>query len=77
MVNATFRRHGITPLPSQTNFVYADIGRSADTFAAEMARQNVIIRDAYDGYETYSRVSMGRLDELAVFDRVFGEIYAG
>ena len=77
MVNATFRRHGITPLPSQTNFVYADIGRSADTFAAEMASQNVIIRDAYDGYETYSRVSMGRLDELAVFDRVFGEIYAG
>ena len=77
MVNATFRRHGITPLPSQTNFVYADIGRSADTFAAEMARKNVIIRDAYDGYETYSRVSMGRLDELAVFDRVFGEIYAG
>jgi len=57
--------------------VYADIGRSADTFAAEMARQNVIIRDAYDGYDTYSRVSMGRLDELAVFDRVFGEIYAG
>ena len=77
MVNATFRRHGITPLPSQTNFVYADIGRSADTFAAEMARQNVIIRDAYDGYETYSRVSMGRLDELAEFDRIFGEIYAG
>lgn len=76
MVSATFRRHGITPLPSQTNFVYADIGRNADTFAAEMAEKNVIIRGIYEGFDTYSRVSMGRLEELEVFDRVFSEVYA-
>ena len=77
MVNATFRRHGITPLPSQTNFVYADIGRNADAFAAEMAEKNVIIRGIYEGFDTYSRVSMGRIEELEVFDRVFSEVYAG
>jgi len=77
MVNATFRRHGIEPLPSQTNFVYADIGRNADTFAARMAENNVMIRGAYEGYDRYSRVSMGRIEELEVFDRVFGEVYAG
>jgi len=76
MVNATFRRHGIEPLPSQTNFVYADIGRNADTFAAAMAEKNVMIRGVYKGYDTYSRVSMGRIEELAIFDKVFGEIYA-
>lgn len=76
MVSATFRRHGITPLPSQTNFVYADIGRNADTFAAEMAENNVIIRGIYEGFDTYSRVSMGRIEELEVFDRVFSEVYA-
>ena len=77
MVNATFRRHGIEPLPSQTNFVYADIGRNADAFADQMAEKNVMIRGAYEGYDTYSRVSMGRIDDLKIFDRVFGEVYAG
>ena len=77
MVNATFRRHGIEPLPSQTNFVYADIGRNADAFAEQMAEKNVMIRGAYEGYDTYSRVSMGRIDDLKIFDRVFGDVYPG
>ena len=74
MVNATFRRHGIEPLPSQTNFVYADIGRDASEFKNEMAANNVMIRGAYDGYPHYSRVSMGRLEELEVFDSVFSRL---
>ena len=77
MVNATFRRHGIEPLPSQTSFVYADIGRDADTFEAAMAARNVRIRGAYEGYDTFSRVSMGRLEELEIFDRVFSEVFKG
>jgi histidinol-phosphate aminotransferase len=75
MVNATFRRHGIEPLPSQTNFVYADIGRNASEFKKEMAANNVIIRGAYDGYANYSRVSMGRIEELEVFDQVFSRLF--
>ena len=75
MVNATFRRHGIEPLPSQTSFVYADIGRDADTFEAAMAARNVRIRGAYEGYGTFSRVSMGRLEELEIFDQVFSEVF--
>jgi histidinol-phosphate aminotransferase len=75
MVNATFRRHGIEPLPSQTSFVYADIQRDADVFKEKMAARNVKIRGAYEGYDTYSRVSMGRIEELEVFDRVFDEVY--
>ena len=75
MVNATFRRHGIEPLPSQTSFVYADIGRDADTFEAAMAARNVRIRGAYEGYDSFSRVSMGRLEELEIFDRVFSDVF--
>ena len=74
MVNTTFRRHGIEPLPSQTSFVYADIGRDADAFEAAMAARDVRIRGAYEGYDTFSRVSMGRLEELEIFDRVFSEV---
>ena len=77
MVNATFRRHGIEPLPSQTSFVYADIQRDADVFKARMAERNVKIRGAYEGYDTFSRVSMGRIEELKVFDRIFSEVYTG
>lgn len=75
MVNATFRRHGIDPLPSQTSFVYADIQRDADVFKEKMAARNVKIRGIYEGYDTYSRVSMGRIEELEVFDRIFSEVY--
>ena len=75
MVNTTFRRHGIEPLPSQTSFVYADIGRDADAFEAAMAARDVRIRGAYEGYDTFSRVSMGRLEELEIFDRVFSEVF--
>jgi len=74
MVNATFRRHGIEPLPSQTNFVYADIGRDADVFKAQLASRNVIIRGVFDEYRTYSRVSMGRIEDLKVFDRAVLEV---
>ena len=77
MVNATFRRHGIEPLSSQTSFVYADIQRDADVFKARMAERNVKIRGTYEGYDTFSRVSMGRIDELEVFDRIFSEVYTG
>ncbi len=77
MVNATFRRHGIEPLLSQTSFVYADIQRDADVFKAKMAARNVKIRGVYPGYDTYSRVSMGRIEELEIFDRIFSEVYAG
>ena len=75
MLNATFRQHGIEPLPSQTSFVYANIGRDADEFEAAMAARNVKIRGAYEGYDTFSRVSVGRLKELEIFGQVFGEVF--
>ena len=75
MVNATFRRNGIEPLASQTNFVYADIGRNASAFANKLAERNILIRGSYNGAPNYSRVSMGRIEDLEVFDRVFTEVF--
>lgn len=71
----TFRRNGIEPLPSQTNFVYADIGRNATEFARQMEERNIKIRGIYQPYETFSRVSMGRIEELEVFSEIFDEVY--
>lgn len=75
MVEKTFRSHGIEPLPSQTNFVFANIGRNAAKFQDQMAARNVLIRGRYDGYPTYARVSMGRIEDIEVFQRVFDEVF--
>ena len=76
MVNETFRRNGIEPLPSQTNFVYADIGRDATEFQKLMEARGIHIRGTYQDFTNYSRVSMGKLEDLEVFDRVFTEVYS-
>lgn len=75
MIAATLRRNGIEPLPSQTNFLYADIGRSAEQFVIEMAARNVVIRANVGGPETYIRVSTGKLEDLKIFDKVFTDVY--
>ena len=75
MVIDTFRNNGIEPLPSQTNFVYADIGRDANAFQSLMRERNILIRGSFGRYPTYTRVSMGKLEDIEVFDRVFTELY--
>ncbi|MEM9209739.1 MAG: histidinol-phosphate transaminase [Pseudomonadota bacterium] len=70
------REQGIEPLPSQTNFVYADIGRDVNEFAARMRDRKVQIRRSYAPHTTHMRVSMGKLEELKVFADVFAELYA-
>jgi histidinol-phosphate aminotransferase len=75
IVNETFRRNGIVPLPSQTNFVYADIGQNATEFARKMAKHKVQIHNLYAGYENFSRVSMGKIEDLEIFSDVFDRVY--
>ena len=77
MVIDTLRANGVEPLTSQTNFIYADIGRNASDFQKLMAQRNILIRGAYDGYPTYSRISMGRIEEIEIFQRVFTEVFNG
>ena len=62
--------NGIEPLPSQTNFVYADISRNASEFQKQMAARNVL-------NPNYSRISMGRIEDIRVFQQVFSDVYRG
>lgn len=75
MVTDLFKRMEIPYLESQTNFVYADIGRDADEFQAKMRARNVLIRGTYQPYTTWSRVSMGKLEDLEKFVKIFEEVY--
>lgn len=75
IVSDTFARHGIKALPSATNFVYADIGRDAGEFAALMRSSGVIIGRVFQPYKNWARVSMGRLEDIRRFSRVFDALY--
>jgi len=77
MVIETFRRNGIQPLPAQGNFLYADIGRDASEFARLLSAEKVQIRGAYEPFTNYSRVSMGKLEDLKKFDEIFTRVYQG
>jgi len=68
MVYAALKENGIAALPSQTNFIFADLGSiNAQTFREEMEKENVLIRGIYRDYTNWSRVSMGRLEHVQMY----------
>lgn len=76
MVNQTFLDVGVVPVPSVTNFVFANIGRDAKAFRRAMASEGVLVNGGYTGYPNYLRVSMGKLEDLKTFDRVFKRVFS-
>jgi histidinol-phosphate aminotransferase len=74
IVNETFIRNGIEPLPSETNFVFADIGRNVGEFVSLLQENNVRIHPMYSDYPTYARVSMGKVEDLHAFSDIFDEL---
>lgn len=66
MVMAAVKAAGLEALPSATNFVFVNLGdRNAETFRESMAARNVLIRGIYGRYHNWSRVSMGRLEDVS------------
>ena len=66
MVMSAVKEAGLRALPSATNFVFVDLGTlNAETFRQKMAERNVLIRGIYGNYHNWSRVSMGRLEDVS------------
>jgi histidinol-phosphate aminotransferase len=65
MVLAAVRQVGLEALPSHTNFVFVNLGTlNADAFRDGMAAHNIQIRGIYEDYTPWSRVSMGRIEDV-------------
>ena len=65
MIQAGLKSVGLTALPSATNFLFVDLGElNANDFQASMAAHNVLVRGVYRDYHNWSRVSMGRLEDV-------------
>jgi histidinol-phosphate aminotransferase len=70
-----FSRAGFSATDSQTNFVFVDIKRPAKDFREACQKQGILVGRDFPPFEkTYTRVSIGTLDEMkracAVFDKV-------
>jgi histidinol-phosphate aminotransferase len=65
MVSEAVTANGLKALPSQTSFMFVDLGDlNAETFRQEMAKENVLIRGIYQDYTNWSRVSMGKIPDV-------------
>ena len=68
MVSEAIQRNGLTTLPSETNFMFVNLGtKNAELFRQAMAEQNVLIRGIYRDYTHWSRVSMGKLEDVRMY----------
>jgi histidinol-phosphate aminotransferase len=65
MVLAAVKQMGLGALPSGTNFVFVDLGGlDAEQFRAAMEARGILVRGIYRDYTSWSRVSMGRIEDL-------------
>ena len=74
MVTAVCDELGLEYLPSQTNFVYFKSGLEANDVRAAMAERKISIRGQYMDYNEWTRVSMGRLEDVERFCLALPEV---
>ena len=76
-LTAALKEMGLSPHPTQANFILVDVGRSADDVFEAMLREGVIIRSmsAYD-LPRHVRLTVGRPEDnrrlVAALERVLG-----
>lgn len=66
---------GLTALPSQTNFVYVVV-EDANAVQAAMSSRGISIRGAYGDWVNYSRVSTGKLEDVARYAEALPQVIA-
>ena len=75
MVSSALKEHGLSALPSVTNFMFVNLGDlNAETFRQEMAKENVLIRGIYRDYTNWSRVSMGYLEDVEQYSKALPKV---
>lgn len=59
-VRAALHRLGLSPAPSQTNFLFLDFGADSEAIAAALLREGIIAKPWREaGYRSYLRVTIG------------------
>lgn len=74
MVTATLDELGMSYLPSQTNFVYFKSGMEANAVQKAMMDRMVSVRGQYMDYNEWTRVSMGKIEDVERFCKAMPEV---
>ena len=77
LTQSAFESNGLPYTPSKTNFVLFDTGGSVRDFAAAMRRKNMMVGRSYAPYGSWCRVSMGTVEQMAVFAEALTDYYKG
>ncbi|MFN3990531.1 MAG: pyridoxal phosphate-dependent aminotransferase [Erythrobacter sp.] len=75
MIMDAVKKAGLTALPSQTNFVFVKVP-DANALRDAMASKGIAIRGAYGDLTGYSRVSTGKLEDVARYTAALPELAA-
>lgn len=73
MILDAVAKAGLAALPSQTNFVFVKVP-DANALRDAMAGKGIAIRGAYGSLNTYSRVSTGRIEDVARYAAALPEL---
>ena len=73
MILDAVTRAGLTALPSQTNFVFVKVP-DADALREAMGQRGISIRGTYGDWKGYSRVSTGRIEDIARYAAALPEL---
>ena len=70
-----FQELGFRVLPSETNFIFVDLGRPAKEFKEACAKQRVWVGREFPPLEkTHARISLGTMDEMKRAREVFASV---
>ena len=73
MILDAVAKAGLAALPSQTNFVFVQVP-DANALRDAMAERGITIRGAYGRWSGYSRVSTGKLEDVARYAAALPEL---
>jgi histidinol-phosphate aminotransferase len=73
MIIDAVAKAGLKALPSQTNFVFVEVP-DANALRDAMAGKGIAIRGAYRPWARYSRVSTGRMEDVARYAAALPEL---
>ena len=76
-LSVAVQSQGLTHLPSQTNFLFVNLGNlNAESFRQAMASRNIWVRGIYRDYTNYSRVSTGLPQDVDRYIKALPEVLA-
>ncbi len=73
-ISSAVRAVGLDHLPSEANFLYVDVRGSAEDFRQKMEARGIIVRGVYGDHTRWSRVSMGRLEDVERYVAALPEV---